>query len=418
MNKYLIFALFLMLFRAAQAQDYVITQFGASEDSTQLNTAVIQSLIDKASESGGGTIVIPKGTYLTGALFFKVGTRLRLEEGAVLKGSDDIANFPLIPSRMEGQNLLYYAAVVNAYFNDGFSITGSGMINGNGLKYWKEFWNGRDSSKKVNREFTNMQARRPRLVFIWGCHNVLISGVKLVNSPFWTTHLYQCENVIIENCEIRSPFRPVKAPSSDAIDIDWCRKIIVRNCYISVNDDGVCMKGGKGVDAHKRYENGTVEDVLVENCTFGEVHAAITMGSECIHARNIVMRNCTVNNNAPLLNLKMRPDTFQKYENITIENITGSCRTLINMAPWKQYFNMKGSSEKPFGIVQNIKLSNIDVKTSTFIRLNGNPTDVVKNIVLKNVKVTAPTDNYENVYKEVVFDNVKLNGKTVSNKVK
>src|SRR4051812_28327743 len=97
----------------ARSQAYDITKFGVNADSSKVHTEAIQKVIDNAYENGGGTIVVPKGVYLTGALFFKPKTKLVLQEGAVLKGSDNIVDYPLIPSRMEGQNLLYYAALVN-----------------------------------------------------------------------------------------------------------------------------------------------------------------------------------------------------------------------------------------------------------------------------------------------------------------
>jgi polygalacturonase len=303
----------LSIFLRSQAADYVITNLGASSDSTKLNTSAIQAAIDKASNEGGGTIVIPKGVYLSGALFFKPKTSLRLEDGAVLKGSDNIANYPLLPSRMEGKCLNYYAALINAYKVDNFSISGPGMIDGNGLKYWKSFWACRDSMKLIGKSATNLEVHRPRLLFIWGCNKVNISNVKLHNSGFWTTHLYQCNDVLIEGCDIRSPFRPVKAPSTDGVDIDVCKRVTIRKCYISVNDDGVCIKGGKGPNAQKLPENGIVEDILVEDCTFGESHGLLILGSECIHARNITVRNCKVESNTPILRLKMRPDTYQIY---------------------------------------------------------------------------------------------------------
>jgi len=340
MKKPLLLICLIALAFTAHSKDYVITQFGVGSDSTKLSTQAIQNVIDKAEEYGGGTIVIPKGVYLTGALFFKPNTRLEVREGAVLKGSDDISNYPLIPSRMQGKSIYYYAALINAYHVDSFSITGGGTIDGNGLRFWTRFWAYRDSMSKIGKSATNLEVHRPRLLFIWGCNNVTIQNVKLHNSGFWTTHLYQCSNVLIENCDIRSPYRPVKAPSTDGIDIDVCKKVTVRGCYISVNDDAVCIKGGKGPDAHKRQENGIVEDILVENCTFGESHGTLTLGSESIHARNITVRNCRVDNNTPLLRLKMRPDTYQTYENILIENITGRCGTIISMAPWKQFFDM------------------------------------------------------------------------------
>ena len=119
---------------------YKITDHGVVNDSTLLQTEKIQAVIDHASSKGGGVIIIPKGTYLSGALFFKPKTHFYLEEGAVLKGSDDISNFPIINTRIEGQSLKYFAALVNADKVDGFTISGKGTINGNGLRYWTSFW--------------------------------------------------------------------------------------------------------------------------------------------------------------------------------------------------------------------------------------------------------------------------------------
>lgn len=372
-----------------QSQDYVVTTLGVASDSTKLQTQAIQKIIDNAGENGGGTIVIPKGVYLTGALFFRPKTKLRLQEGAVLKGSDNIEDYPLLPSRMEGQNLLYYAALINAYYVDSFNITGPGTIDGNGLKFWKQFWAHRDSMRKEGKTATNLEVHRPRLIFIWGCNDVTILNAKLQNAGFWTTHLYQCNNVLIEGCEIRSPFKPVAAPSTDGVDIDACKKVTIRNCYISVNDDAVCIKGGKGPNAHKQPQNGIVEDILVENCTFGNSHGALTLGSESIHARNIIMRNCKIDSRSSILRLKMRPDTYQIYENITVEGITGSCGVIIALAPWTQFFDLKGSTEKPFGTVRNITFSNIDVKANSLGTMKGNPDDKISGIVFKNVMMNG-----------------------------
>jgi polygalacturonase len=410
MKKLLLFTCFIAVIFIARAQDYNISSSGIKTDSTTLNTRAIQQLIDKAEANGGGTIVIPKGVFLTGALFFKPKTKLRLLEGAVLKGSDDIANYPLIPSRMEGRSIYYYAALINAYHVDSFSITGPGTINGNGFKFWTAFWAYRDSMRKIGKSATNLEVSRPRLLFIWGCNNVTIQNVKLRDAGFWTTHLYQCNNVLIENCDIRSPFRPVKAPSTDGIDIDVCKKVTIRNCYISVNDDAICIKGGKGPDAHKRAENGVVEDILIENCTFGESHGTLTLGSECIHARNITMRNCKVDNDNPLLRLKMRPDTYQVYENIRIENITGRCGTIISMAPWKQFFDMFGSTEKPFATVRNITFSNINVQCKSFGDMQGNPADKVADIIFREINATAESAALKTEYKGIKVEKVVVNG--------
>ncbi|MEP7236636.1 MAG: glycosyl hydrolase family 28 protein [Ferruginibacter sp.] len=410
MKKNILFSILIALSFTAKTQDYNIAELGVGNDSTKLNTLAIQNIIDKAEANGGGTIVIPKGVFLTGALFFKPKTKLRLLEGAELKGSDDISNYPLIPSRMEGRSIYYYAALINAYHVDSFSITGPGTIDGNGLHYWEYFWAYRDSVKKLGRSATNLEVHRPRLLFIWGCNNVTIQNVKLHNSGFWTTHLYQCNNVLIENCDIRSPYKPVPAPSTDGVDIDVCKKVIIRNCYISVNDDAVCIKGGKGPNAHALAENGIVEDILIENCNFGDSHGTLTLGSECIHAKNIIIRNCKVDNNTPILRLKIRPDTYQVYENITIENITGKCGSIITMAPWKQFFDMGGSTEKPFATVRNISFSNINVQCKIFAAMEGNPADTVSSIVFKDIKAIAETSGFKTNYADIKFKNVIVNG--------
>jgi polygalacturonase len=312
---------------------------------------------------------------------------------------------------MEGQNLLYYAALINAYYVDSFSITGPGAIDGNGLQFWKNFWSHRDSMVKAKKPWTNLEVHRPRLIFIWGCNNVTIKKATLRNAGFWTTHLYQCNNVLIEGCDIRSPFAPVPAPSTDGIDIDVCKKVTIRDCYISVNDDAIAIKGGKGVDAQQQPQNGAIEDVLIENCTFGESHGTLTMGSECIHASNIVMRNCKVDNNTSILRLKMRPDTYQVYENITIEGITGKCGVFIALAPWTQFFNLKDSTAKPFAIVRNINFSNINVQCNRLGDIKGNPSDKISDISFKNITANAATPTLQtNNYPNIRTENVVVNG--------
>ena len=317
---------------------YILTDYGVINDSTLLQTEKIQSAIDAAAQNGGGVIVIPKGTYLSGALFFKPKTHLHLEEGAVLKGSDDISNFPIIDTRMEGQSLKYFTALVNADKVDGFTLSGKGTIDGNGLRYWKSFW----LRRKVNPQCTNMDELRPRLVHISHSNNVQLSGVRLINSPFWTTHLYKCNHIKLLNLYIFSPEKPVKAPSTDAIDIDVCSNVLVKNCYMSVNDDAIALKGGKGPWADQDPNNGGNFNIIIEDCTYGFCHGALTCGSESIHNRNIILRRIHITNANRLLWLKMRPDTPQLLSggNSACKSLTG---TLGNQVAF--YLCGKGKSE-------------------------------------------------------------------------
>ena len=167
----------------ALARPYVITDYGVRRDSAIVQTAAIQGVIDRAAREGGGVIVIPEGTFLTGALFFKQGTHLHVK--GRLKGSERIADFPLMTTRIEGETCKYFAALVNADGLDGFTISGQGTIDGNGLHYWQEFW----IRRSWNPQCTNKDAQRPRLTYISNSKNVTIQDVRLGNSPFWTNHV-------------------------------------------------------------------------------------------------------------------------------------------------------------------------------------------------------------------------------------
>ena len=394
------------------APRFKITDHGVVNDSTIVQTAAIQRVIDRAEAMGGGEIIVPRGVFLSGALFFKPGTTLRIEEGGVIKGSDNIEDYPLIPSRMEGRSIYYHAALINAYHVDGFEINGPGTINGNGYKFWVQFWDNVEKARVENRSWTNLEVRRPRLVFLWGCDNARLSGVRLINSAFWTSHFYLCNDLIVENCEVQAPREPVRAPSSDAIDLDGCHRVIVRGCYLNCDDDGVCLKGGKGVFAHKAHGNDSVTDVLVEGCVFGpNLHGTLTLGSECIHGSNIVLRNCKLDNDCSLLRLKMRPDTYQVYENITVENVTGRCGSVVEVLPWKQFFTLEGTDEKPVGLIRNINIHNLDLKCNSLGVIAANPDDKVENFVFDNVTLKAKSDVFRCNYPEVKLNNVTVNGK-------
>lgn len=389
---------------------YTITDFGVNQDSTKVQTTSIQKVIDLAASNGGGVIVIPKGVFLSGALFFKPKTHLHIVANGVLKGSDLIADYPIMPSRMEGQNLDYFPALVNAYGVDGFSISGKGTINGNGLNYWKAFW----QRRKENPKCTNLEVSRPRLVFIWNSNNVQIQDVKLINSGFWTSHYYKCTNVKLLDLYIYSPHIGVKAPSTDAIDIDACSNFLVKGCYMSVNDDAIALKGGKGPYADQDKNNGENTNVIIENCNFGFCHSALTNGSEAIHNKNIIMRNCEVKDASRLLWLKMRPDTPQRYEYIRVENIKGDAKTGLAVFAWKQFFDLKGRPDIPLSYGDHITLKNIELSCDVFYGVEKDPNVRLSNFSFENLKIKTLNDEMDkSLIQGITLKNVYFNSKEI-----
>ncbi|QIP15037.1 exopolygalacturonase [Spirosoma aureum] len=389
---------------------YVITSFGVKTDSTLVQTEAIQKTIDRAAQQGGGVVVIPKGTFMSGALFFKPKTHLHLAEGAFLKGSNNIADYPKLPSRMEGQSLDYFAALVNAYQVDGFTISGKGTIDGNGLRFWEAFW----ARRKENPNCTNLEVSRPRLVFIWKCNNVQVQDVKLHNAGFWTSHYYQCQNLKVLDAHIYSPYKPVKAPSTDAIDLDACSNVLIKGCYMSVNDDAIALKGGKGPWADRVPNNGANTNIIIENCEFGFCHSALTCGSEAIHNRNILMRNCHVSEASRVLWLKMRPDTPQLYEYIALENIKGQAHSLLYVKPWTQFFDLQGRPDVPLSYSDHVSLKNIELSCDTFFDVAISEHDKLSNFSFENFVVESKNAAIDKkVVNGFTLKNVKVNDKIV-----
>ena len=371
---------------AKLGKQYVITDYGVKPDSTIIQTEQIQAVIDKAAASGGGVIV------------------------TTLKGSDRIRNFKLVKTRMEGQTLNYFAALVNADSVDGFTIAGHGTINGNGRNYWEEFW----IRRQYNRQCTNLEAMRPRLVYISNAKNVTVQDVHLINSPFWTNHLYKSENIRYLDCHIYAPTSGIKAPSSDAIDLDVCKNVLIRGCYMSVNDDAVVLKGGKGTWADKDPDNGPCSNIIIEDCTYGKVHGCLTLGSESLHDRNVILRRCKITDANRVLWLKMRPDTPQHYEYVTVEDLTGNCSSFLVVRPWTQFFKPEKRDDMPLSTCNNITIRNIKMDCKNFFDVGKSDKYRLKDFTFEDCDITDQKKAFDKTLIEnCVVDGLKVNGEEI-----
>lgn len=363
-------------------------------------TEKIQELINSISNNGGGVLIISKGIYLSGALFFKQGVNLYIEKDGLLKGSDNIKDYPLMETRIEGETCLYYPALVNADGVDGFVISGKGTIDGNGEKSWIAFW----KRLEWNKNATNKDEQRPRLLYISNSKNIVISGITLQNSCFWTTHIYKCQYVKYLNCVIRSPHEPIPSPSTDAIDIDACKDVLIKGCDISVNDDAIALKGGKGPNADKDLNNGENERIIIEDTKFGFCHSCLTCGSESIYNKNIILRNSTVDGAQILLRFKIRPDTPQHFEFVKVENVKGNVGYVIYINSWTQFFDLKGQNKPPVAKINNIHLKDLDIKAEQFALLIRNDEQYkLKDFIFENIKIDTNIKDYD----KDAIDNLK-----------
>jgi parallel beta-helix repeat protein len=390
---------------------FVITDYGAVADGKSLNTKAIQNLIDKAAGSGGGTVVVPAGTFLTGAIFLKPGVGLEVLKDGVLKGSTDVADYPMMLTRVEGHFQQWLPALVNADGVDHLRIGGAGTLDGSGTPFYAAF----RARIAANRATANLDVPRPRMMFIANCADVQVSGLHFLNSGFWNLHVYHSHDVEISGLDINAP---VTSPSCDGMDIDSSQNITIHGCHIVNNDDGIALKGSKGVNAMDDKTSPPVEHIHVYDCVFGHTGSMVTCGSEATIVRDVEVDHCKTEggtrNTLTMMRLKLRTDTPQIYENIRFHDITlDGGGAMIGMAPWTQYQDMQGHAP-PTHTVKDISVSNITGTCGSFGAINPNKGDGITNLTLENIDITTTSANgarprFTGVTNMVV-KNVKING--------
>lgn len=395
------------------AKRYNVTQYGAVGNGTTLNTKAIQAVVDLCAKKGGGTVVIPKGVFLSGAIFLKPGVNLEIQQDGVLKGSQNINDYPKSLTRIEGHFEPWRAALLNGDKVDHLRITGKGTLDGNGEPFWKLFY----SRRAADRTTTNLSVERPRLTFIQNSHDVLIQGITFYNSGFWNLHLYRNQQVTVDNCRFQAPHGAVPddhAPSSDGIDVDSSQDITISNCFFSVGDDDIALKGSKGPFAMQDKDSPPVERIHIRDCVFEAGGGIMTCGSEATIVRDVDIKRCTTKG-PTVLRLKLRPDTPQQYENISLDDITiDGPVTILSIAPWTQYFDLKGQ-EPPKSLVRNISITNVKGTGNALGKVGGNPGTTFGGITLKNFNVSLKNPDYDLArFKETTLESVLINGTAIT----
>jgi polygalacturonase len=283
-------ALVLLIAPCAQAKDFLVKDFGAKGDGTTLDSRAIQAAIDAAAKAGGGTAVVTAGTYLSGSIFVRSHVVLAIEQGATILGSQHLADYPMMPTRVAGIEMSWPAALVNVYGERDASITGTGTIDGDGKVWWDSYWAlRRRYEPRGLRWASDYDARRPRLIQIYKSSHVTLAGPLLTRSGFWTVHICYSDNVHVDGVTIRNNVGG-RGPSTDGIDIDSSKHVLVEHADISVNDDALCLKAGRDSDGLR--VNRPDEDIVVRDSTVRDGAAAITIGSETSGGfRNIEVYN-------------------------------------------------------------------------------------------------------------------------------
>jgi polygalacturonase len=396
---------------APRSQRYVITDFGAVGDGKTVNTKAIQAAIDKcASTKKGGVLVIPKGTFLSGAIFLKQGVNLLLEKDGVLKGTTNPDDYPQVQTRWEGTEEMWTSAFVNAFHVTGLIISGEGTIDGSGENWGQNRQPPAPTAGDAAAAAVALAAPppvtpvapaagpsqrrgRPRLVAIQNAKDVLITGVTLEHQAVWCLFILYSENVEVEGVTIRGDH---STPSADGMDIDSSKHVHVNRVDIDTNDDCISIKSGKDADGLR--VNRPAEDILVENSHFGNGGSGVDMGSETSGGiRNVVIQNCVMdsNNSAPI-RFKSAPSRGGVVENITYRNLQlHQTRQAISMEmDWKNRAMARlppVPPANPLPVFRNVRIINVSGDAQSVGVIAGLAASPVQGIVFENCKITANT---------------------------
>lgn len=399
---------------------FLITDYGAIGDGKTLNTKAIQSAIDACAKAGGGDLLIPKGTFLTGSIFLKQGVNLFIEKDAVLKGSQNTNDYPWIDTRIAGLEMRWPAALVNADGITNLQLTGEGMLDGSGERWWREYWDARKHEKDdLDPHF---KVPRPRLVHIIRCQNVTVRDLFLKDSAFWNLQLTYCDGVEVHNLKIRAPHEPVKAASSDGIDVDSTRNVLITGCDIECDDDAICLKAGRDADGLR--VNRPTENVVIRDCHVGHAAGLVCFGSETAGGiRNIRISDCRADNGCgEIVRLKTRMGRGGVVEDVLYENIQADgVRQVFNFnmdafaTTWlPEQFRAPGPAEKAIPTFRRITARNLSAKNCGAAgHLTGLAQSPLRDITLENIDIQAKGGFTIRNALGLQFKNVKVNGNTV-----
>jgi polygalacturonase len=390
-----------------------VKTYGAVNDGITINTEAFAKTIEACSNSGGGTVLIPEGLWLTGPIVLKSNINLHAAQGALVIFSQNLNDYPLVDGYYEGLKSLRCQSPISGRNLTNIAITGKGIFDGSGQVWrmvkkskvtdsqWKALvnsggvvsddkltWYPSEKSKKGNTLPKPLNANstreefeavkdflRPVMVSLIECKNILLEGPSFRNSPSWCIHPLMCEHLTVRNINV---FNPWNAQNGDAIDVESCRIGTITNCVFDAGDDAICIKSGRNDEGRKRGM--PTEFFVVKNCTVYNGHGGFVIGSEMSGGvRNMFVSNCTFIGTDIGLRFKSTRGRGGIVENIWISDIS-----MINIPAEAISFNMYYGGTSPVPEADEVPTETVIRKPTTTPAVDEG-TPIFRNFYIKNI---------------------------------
>ncbi|HEY6915191.1 MAG TPA: glycoside hydrolase family 28 protein [Paludibacter sp.] len=402
----------------SKCKTFPIIEFGAVQGDKAQNSRAIASAISAANEAGGGIVVIPAGEWLTGKVHFKSNVNLHLSKGAVLLFDDDPNDYlPAVNTSWEGMECMNYSPLIYAWQCKNIAITGEGTITAK-MNLWTS-WAGRprphmESLKRLyNMSYQNVPTEermmvndtahlRPHLIQFNRCENIRFECFSIVNSPFWTIHMYLSKNILLRKLNVYA-----HGHNNDGFDPEMSQNILVENCRFDQGDDAIAIKSGRNQEGWRIQV--PTKNLVIRNCTVKNGHQLIAIGSELSGGiENVYVHDCVVNKGAKMFHvvfIKTNERMGGYVNNIYVKNIKAGKMDLgilgIETDVLYQWKDLVPTYVRKLTPIKNIYLGNIKATNVKFeSRILGQKELPVENIFLKSVEADTIRDKkqiHENV---------------------
>jgi hypothetical protein len=399
-----------------------VLDYGAKRDGSGSSTAAFRAAIQAAAKAGGGTVFVPAGHYVSGAIELVSNLTFYLDSGAVIRFAANREEYPLVQSRFEGTEMRAPAAMLGGRNLENVAISGHGTLQADNTE-WRTLMMLPAHRTALTQVLDLLEHKQPvpdaamheaelglRPDFIRPVEskNILIEGIHILSSPMWVLHILYCENVVIRNVVVES----FPGANTDGVDIDSSRHVRISDSYFDTGDDSICIKSGKDADGLR--VNRITEDVAITNCTIHRGHGAVVLGSETSGGiRNVVASNIVAQGTDRGIRIKSTRGRGGLLENIRFDNwvIEDTPNPAIEVTNYYTRAPQEPVSERT-PVFRNFGISNVTInRCKVAVSIEGLPEMPVEGLRLTDIVATADEGLRAFNTKGLELHNVRINPK-------